>query len=260
MHTWSRELALDPHGTIWSLYFWRGIHEASSAELVHSEDLGRTWTKIAWPVERALPSDLSCERGEEPILLDDDGTLWRHTPGSEETLASWKKLGTPNPEHAGVCALARAGTLYVATESDVWRSRDGGTSWSQTGWVKDVVALTSIPRARPEEPEHVAAATREGLVYTVELGKQTWKKLGALPEHTRVLDIAASKEGIWFCGETLGGSLGGRMDFSGRWHALDGLAGEQSVAVRRAPDGRIWSAGYGVYVAGPTSWERVWPK
>lgn len=259
--TYSCDATVDPRGTIWSLYTWRGMDP--EPELVRSSDGGRTWSSIEYPSpERALPIDFVSVDRDEPVLLDQRGQCWGHRPGAQESLESWTKLGAPNPDHDGESGLARGNWIYVASDTDVWKSADGGVSWTSTGWLAGVVAFTLVPAVKTDEAERIAAATRDGTVYVVELGKQSWKKLGRMENGAQIFDLVASREGIWACGRIGRRALGGYVDWNGTWSALEGVHDQPTSGIRRAADGRVWIAGHGVYVADARArrWERVWPR
>lgn len=261
LSTYSCDTTIDSSGTIWSLYTWRGMDP--KPQLEHSGDGGRTWSALAYPAPaRAIPVDFASVVGDEAVLLDQRGQCWRHRAGAQESLESWTKLGAPNPDHAGERGLVRGDSIYVASATDVWKSADGGTSWISTGWLANVAAFALVPSSKPGELERVAAATDDGTLYVVELGKQSWKKLGRIDGGAQVFDLAVSNDGIGACGRLGARALAGFMDWKGRWIALEGVQDQPTSAIRRAPDGRVWIVGHGAYVCDVHAKRcvRVWPR
>jgi hypothetical protein len=263
---WTRDVAVGPKGVVWSLYWWRRIHgEASGVSLASSRNAGRNWTIVDWPeawAEHVRAIDFVSQPGEEPVLLDDAGRFWRHECWGPESLASWTRIGTIAPEGRPSCGLALDGALYVATDSDVWRSTSGARAWCSLTGPGHVIGLAPMPPLDPDAccgprgPRRIAAATSAGDVYTLDLDTDLWTRLGTIPiEGVRAYGIATTTEGVWVCGQGRFDAFGGRMDFAGRWRAPEGLpprAGP-AVAVRRAPDGRVWIADGALYAAGPAA-------
>lgn len=262
-------MTVDPRGAVWGLYRWHGIHEPPSAALVFSKDEGRTWSEITLDPSVCMPEDFVTLTGEEPVLVTSTGQQWRHADGGEETFERWNKLGAPCVSKSASTGLAAADFVYFGPSGEL--SKDRGTSWRPTTLERGVVALARAVDADGKALDRVFACTDDGAVHAVELGKQNWMRIaslapkkfeGAFASPPRIFHSASGRDGLYVCGETGAKALGARIEPDGKAVKLEGLASNQSLRLRLAPDGRMWIAGHGVYAAEPkaTRWERVWPK
>lgn len=133
------------------VYLAAGMYYSSEAAILRSADRGATWRVVPVPFKmggnedgRGLGERLAINPRRTSTLLfgsRHDG-LWR----SDDSGASWSKvdsfpyrgLGRPQPRqtHAGIsfALFDPAGSIYVAiadpAERHLYRSTDGGTSWS----------------------------------------------------------------------------------------------------------------------------------
>lgn len=85
-----------------------------------------------------------------------------------------RPLPAGEPVVALVSAPQSAGLLYAALASGVWKSTDAGVAWSRVGDA-DARALA----VNPADPDHVAAATRDGVTFSRD-GGATWSATAAI--------------------------------------------------------------------------------
>ena len=174
------------------------IFTATWDRFVKSTDGGRTWQSIL--VEQVPASETLRQFviGVSPDYANDrtiwlgtrQGDVYRSTQaGNAHTWTTLTNL------HSGVRSVAvspgYAGdrTLFVSTSQGIYRSTDGGASWTSTGPAG--IALLAISPAYARD--HTLFAGTDHGVYVTTDGAAAWKAVtGALPPSAPVAAIAVS--------------------------------------------------------------------
>jgi photosystem II stability/assembly factor-like uncharacterized protein len=102
--------------------------------------------------------------------------VW-HSPDAGK---SWLRHRKPFPLNSRIQALAvlpgEPHGLLAAGDTGVFRSRDGGASWSRMGAAGDLPTVWSLA-VDPSDPQTVFAGTRPTAIYRSRDGGTSWKRL-----------------------------------------------------------------------------------
>ena len=255
--TWTLPLAFGKDGR--SLYF-------SNQRVFRTRDGGARWTPISPDLTRpdpGVPANLDAAAaadveapgprrgvvyslGPSPLSDDDlwagtdDGLVWRTTDGggrwndvTPPGLKPWSKVGAIEPSHFD------RRTAYVAVDRHrlddfapyVWRTRDGGTSWTAivAGLAEGGVLNTvNVIREDPKRPGLLFAGTERGVFVSFDDGGRWAPLQNGLPA-TSVRDITVH-------GDDLVIATHGR----GFW-ILDDIADLRELAANPAPGARLFA-------------------
>ncbi|MEM7249410.1 MAG: hypothetical protein AAF533_29135 [Acidobacteriota bacterium] len=152
-----------------------------------SEDDGETWSSLGsdWPIHNPGKS-LAASRGAmgELVVLvglesfdglrrwDSITEAWSLANTGIETWGVWSIVVSPDGVDAGVWAVT--GQLLTT----VFRSRDGGRTWTQQ--TEHAVNVASLA-VHPTEPDHLLLSSRDLLSRSRD-GGETWEPLAGAPE------------------------------------------------------------------------------
>jgi len=113
------------------------------------------------------------------IVLGTAGWGVWHSPDAGK---SWLRHRKPFPLNSRIQALAvlpgEPRGVVAAGDTGVFRSRDGGASWSRLGAAGDLPTVWSLA-VDPADPQTLFAGTRPAAVYRSRDGGATWKRLDA---------------------------------------------------------------------------------
>ena len=113
------------------------------------------------------------------IVLGTAGWGVWHSPDAGK---SWLRHRKPFPLNSRIQALAvipgEPRGLLAAGDTGVFRTRDGGASWSRLGVAGDLPTVWSLV-VDPGDPQTVFAGTRPAAIYRSRDGGATWKRLDA---------------------------------------------------------------------------------
>lgn len=116
-------LAVDPHRA-------GRVYAAGVGGVFRSDDFGTTWTFSATPGNSAFPIAVDGTVPDVVFTSDYEGSLLR----SRDAGQTWEPFGTGIPGVAipALASDAVSGTLYAGTARGVFRSDDGGATWTAT--------------------------------------------------------------------------------------------------------------------------------
>jgi len=163
--------------------------------VLRSSDGGDSWTQ--------LPSvslgTVSCPwSGGVTILVDASSadTVYLGGNGLLKSLDGGTTWSATALRVCGVTALAqdtRTGSIYAATDSGLYSTRDDGATWNMIGFAGGVRALELDSRSG----RLFAATVREGVQVTAD-GGLTWSQVGSGLPQVPVLGLALFKRSVLF--------------------------------------------------------------
>lgn len=142
--------------------------------VLRSGDGGRTWA----PLGNGLPGDVSVlasAGGSPEVLYASSGRLG--VLRSADAGASWARTSTV-PGSRGVLTLAvdpaTPQTAYAGTEEGLFKSTDGGHTWTMLTFPGRNVTAVAVSPSDPNVLLTIAVENRRGLVFRSEDGGLTW--------------------------------------------------------------------------------------
>ena len=130
---------------------------AYNGGVLYSADAGKSWKRIIDHDEHV--TSIATIGGEHVVVVDGTGGLRSGNQGK-----TWDKVAFSNGNLTSV--LAHGGTLYGATETALFRSEDGGCSWTD---VETGIQL--------QEPEHLSISISNSTLF-VYVDKRSTAKWG----------------------------------------------------------------------------------
>lgn len=141
--------------------------------LFRSENGGRNWERLTGNVPGDVTS-LTAASGNPPVLYA--GSASAGVLRSADGGRSWSPLAGLASGTALALATdpAAAQTVYAAVDGTLYKSTDGGTTWSRLAVPRGMVVSLAVSPARPGRVLTVTVDGRQGLVYRSEDGGATW--------------------------------------------------------------------------------------
>jgi hypothetical protein len=136
-----------------------------------STNSGASWTAAGLGGKTIL--SVTVDRSNPAIVVAGSdaggGTLWK----SSDSGKTWAQTqtGLAGQSVFGLSASSQAGTLFAGTSNGVYRSSNGGASWSQAGL--NGVTVNAV-LAHPQSSLVVVAGTQNGVFFSRD-GGATWK-------------------------------------------------------------------------------------
>lgn len=232
---------------------------ASAAGLWTSADAGASWQPVAdvegtlraVAVSPARPARVYAAGPGRLVVSDDGGYTWRTQP---LPLPAADEMAAPLDVRALAAHPADADRLWLVAEgAGVWRSTDGGQTWTRTSAQAPANATALAVVAEPGLALYLASAT-EGVQASLDEGR-TWAPAsgmlnGALPTRrvaALVFDTASGDVATTPDGRALHGTLYAATDLGvyrsvdrgQTWARLSLTASVAAVAAGDAPSGRM---------------------
>ena len=202
------------------------VYAHDGARWWRSEDGGRSWQKVDVPepglrdmmkgkIEGPNFKSLAQDAGDPKIFYA--GGHWSKDMGGAAVNRSsnggkkWEPAGAGITGDVTLLRAAAPGVVFAATKDGIFRTADGGKSWSsvRAGEINDLAV----------DPARVFVATKKGLYGSDDNGA-TWKK--AALKDDEVEAVAISPSGKVFCGTFHGVFVS--ADGGSTWNAMnDGL-------------------------------------
>ena len=146
-----------------------------------SADSGRTWQ----PLGGNLPEDvMALAAGSAPATLyansmgsgvlrsTDGGRTWAPAMAGLESGTSG--MSGMSGMGSGMALVASGKTVYAGMHGGLYKSADGGATWSKLSFPADNVAVVGVSPTQPNIVLAVAANGAQGLVYRSQDGGLTW--------------------------------------------------------------------------------------
>jgi photosystem II stability/assembly factor-like uncharacterized protein len=106
----------------------RVVAVGQAGTALYSSDAGATWANGS----TGVATDLLSVAAEDDVVVavGDSGVVLVSTDGG----ANWvSTTGTPGEDLVGACVLANGSTILAGGDDQVWRSDDGGATWTSSG-------------------------------------------------------------------------------------------------------------------------------
>lgn len=84
----TKESTIDDHGVVWAFDSWKGIHEASYSRLSGSTNLGKTWNKAEFDINKFFPLHIYSKPHEPLCIITRDYKIYRLT--GKNLYTDWK--------------------------------------------------------------------------------------------------------------------------------------------------------------------------
>jgi photosystem II stability/assembly factor-like uncharacterized protein len=198
--------------------------------LFRSDDGGETWRRLteglpaSFPVDvRAVAIDPRSPQTVYTAMVEpvDPATsrLWKSLDGG----TTWRAISSGPLLGRLVSTLAvssgATGTIYAGTEAGVFKTTNGGTTWTATGLTAPVRALVAHPTRR----KIVYAATYEGVFRTVDGGVHWQRVTEDMAASPLALAILPDNPAVLYAGTSLGsqeapGGVFKSRDAGATWH------------------------------------------
>lgn len=229
-----------------------------------STDLGQTWTPVGF--ERNVYVDTIIEDHAGRILTSVAESVGDEPTGifhSDDDGKTWVQTGLPGEDAYSVSAPL-PGHLYAGTENGMFRSTDGGETWSHVEALSFQAPLSMVVSlgdtlfagfAEPRSRAHGHVVMRSS-----DRGKN-WSPMDGLPAETSVRGLVASGDTLFAAaGDILrrGGTGLYRSSDLRRWEQV-GFEDEGLRSLIATKTGALFaSSGQGVFVSSPD--RRKWCK
>src|SRR5580704_12867856 len=207
------KVAMPDHGlAVWSVLFHPHDPDViligtENCEIYHSDDAGERWTRLpvsvrfpeittapgANPAKRILMLDASASEPDHLYGAIEVGGTIRSKDGGEhwENLSHGQYLNDDYVDMHGVLASRwRPGTVFGIARAGMFRSGDGGDSWTRVE-IGAPVPHTMFKLAFDErQPSRMSCATNGGEVWTSLDSGETWAPQPPPPGGTQVYALA----------------------------------------------------------------------
>ncbi|MGD2026604.1 MAG: hypothetical protein PVI99_02205, partial [Anaerolineales bacterium] len=184
------------------------VFAAARSGIFGSYDGGGNWTGLNFPQASGLewnavsvdPQDpqhvLAANNWSGGIYESRDGGLsWKITDIPWTNMQGWRTIAFAPADsktvYAGSGAFGSAGSFNnELPASGIYRSTDGGTSWTAANDAFTQDAQITDLAVHPSDPKVVYAASPANGIFKTSDGGASWRWLGTFPTHARPLSVA----------------------------------------------------------------------
>ena len=203
---------------------------------------GRNWAPFSQGLPSAATSSVTGVPGQAGTVLVSTGEagVLRSVNGSDWAAAN---QGLPSTRVLALAANGE-GPVYALLPGAVYRSDDGGDTWTPTGGALPQDEVQSLA-VNPLDAQSLAVAASGGRVYLSRDGGSTWSESAVSSRDWPVRSIEFGAEGVIYAG-TLGVGLSMTRDGGGTWSegATPDVVGPFVASIAVHPeDSRIVYAG-----------------
>lgn len=150
----------------------------SNNQVLKSEDAGRTWKNVFDTMDPVTAIGIDKFNSEAVYLLSTSGMLWRSLNGGIDFVDIGSKLMQLNSSSRGFSVLKTdpniAGGIYLAGESGMIRSSDGGETWQTVNVLSESDEFPVRAMAiSPANAREIIYAAGQATYKTVD-GGETW--------------------------------------------------------------------------------------
>jgi len=191
--------------------------------IVWSPDRGRTWrdsyiTRQASAASVLAPSPKVLEDGLVLAATLDDGVLRSLDRGRTWSPANFGLLDLKTLGLVLCPDFAEDQIALVATESALYRSRNGGLSWKEVGFWEDAVQCAAFSPAFGKDKRAWVGTEHSGLLASTD-GALTWQPMESFPKDSINALAAVSLAQTWLVAGT-GEGLQASADWGKAWKTV----------------------------------------
>lgn len=174
----------DLNGNLSITQFYQGIAISpdGSTILIGSQDNGT----VAYVTGKGWEAVLGGDGGWNAIspsgqeYIASDSKIYTDTSSTDGWATSWTDITPPfenTPFNAALALVSGTPPILLAGSDNVWRSQDGGSSWSRVTDVPQGSGSVTVIEAAPSNPDVIYAGWTGGLVMRSMDGGQTWAQI-----------------------------------------------------------------------------------
>jgi len=162
------------------------LYAGAEDDLYRSTDRGEHWTALHTGVQN-IEVVIQHPHDSKRLLVGTEDDAVRVTTDGGRTWATGK--GLPKTAFYGLCASPDGRTIYTGGyQTGLWKSDDGGPSWSLLWQAPDIEAIFTI-FVHPDDPHHLLVGTSGQGIFESLDGGTTWSYAGMKGCHVKQIEL-----------------------------------------------------------------------